>query len=163
TLSKGLTAGVMALGLTVASDKVYEAFLSEDTTKALLHGHSFTANPIACAVACANLDLFEQKSTWENIERIGEWGAEFADKLDTYELVCNVRRQGTITAFEINTGEGNTYFSDVKTKAYDYFLTQGVLLRPLGNVIFVNPPFTTSKEEYQKITSSIFQFLDSVK
>jgi adenosylmethionine-8-amino-7-oxononanoate aminotransferase len=162
TLSKGLTAGVIALGLTIASEKVYQAFLSEDTSKALLHGHSFTANPIACAVACANLDLFEDQKTWDNIERIERWGEEFTEKLAKYSCVCNIRRQGTITAFEIETGEGNTYFSDIKTKAYDHFLSQGILLRPLGNVLFVNPPFSITRDEYLKVTASIMDFLDSL-
>lgn len=161
-LSKGLTAGVMALGLTVASDKIYQAFLSDDASKALLHGHSFTANPIACAVACANLDLFEEDATWENIKKIENWGEEFTQKLSAYSSVCNIRRCGTITAFEINTGEGNTYFSDVKKQAYEYFLNQGILLRPLGNVLFVNPPFTINKDEYKKITDSIFSFLNAI-
>ena len=159
TLSKGLTAGVMALGLTVASDEIYNAFLGDETTKALLHGHSFTANPIACAVACANLDLFERKETWETIESIGNWNAEFAFELGELGCVENIRQQGTILAFEIKTGEGNTYFSDIKTQAYNHFLKDGILLRPLGNVIFVNPPYCIVKDEYQKIETSILDFL----
>ena len=159
TLSKGLTAGVMALGLTVASDEIYNAFLGDETTKALLHGHSFTANPIACAVACANLDLFERKETWETIESIGNWNAEFAFELGELGCVENIRQQGTILAFEIKTGEGNTYFSDIKMQAYNHFLKDGILLRPLGNVIFVNPPYCIAKDEYQKIETSILDFL----
>ena len=159
TLSKGLTAGVMALGLTVASDEIYNAFLGDETTKALLHGHSFTANPIACAVACANLDLFERKETWETIESIGNWNAEFAFELGELDCVENIRQQGTILAFEIKTGEGNTYFSDIKMQAYNHFLKDGILLRPLGNVIFVNPPYCIAKDEYQKIETSILDFL----
>ncbi len=160
-LSKGLTAGVMALGLTIASEEIYQTFLSDDASKALLHGHSFTANPIACAVACANLDLFEEKSTWDNIQNIETWGEKFINDLATYSNVCNTRRCGTITAFEINTGEGNTYFSDIKKQAYEFFLERGILLRPLGNVIFINPPFTIAEEDYSKITNSIFEFLAS--
>ena len=158
-LSKGLTAGVMALGLTVASDKIYDAFLSDDIGKALLHGHSFTANPIACAVACSNLDLFEEDKTWKNIERIDFWNNEFSKELDKLNNVENIRQQGTILAFEVKTGEGNSYFSDVKTKAYNYFLEKGILLRPLGNVIFVNPPFCITKGEYDKVSRAILSFL----
>ena len=160
TLSKGLTGGVMALGLTVASDKIYNAFLGDETTKALLHGHSFTANPIACAVACANLDLFERKETWETIESIGNWNAEFAIELGELDCVENIRQQGTILAFEIKTGEGNTYFSDIKTQAYTHFLKDRILLRPLGNVIFVNPPYCITKEEFGKVKASILSFLN---
>lgn len=159
TLSKGLTAGVMALGLTVASDEIYEAFLSEETTKALLHGHSFTANPIACAVACANLDIFERETTWEGIRAIENWHAALANELAEYGVVTNVRQQGTILAFEINTGEGNTYFSDIKSKAYPFFLEKGALIRPLGNVIFINPPFCISEEEYGIVREALHAFL----
>ncbi|MCK5872851.1 MAG: adenosylmethionine--8-amino-7-oxononanoate transaminase [Methylococcales bacterium] len=159
-LSKGLTAGVMALGLTVASDKIYDAFLSDDIGKALLHGHSFTANPIACAVACASLDLFEEEQTWKNIENIVQWNKDFSKELMTLKNVENIRQQGTILAFEVKTGEGNSYFSDVKTKAYDFFLEKGVLLRPLGNVIFINPPYCIKKEEYEKIRNAILSFLE---
>lgn len=158
-LSKGLTAGVMALGLTVASNKIYDAFLGEETTKALLHGHSFTANPIACAVACASLDLFEEEQTWINIQSICDWNKTFADELRQMDCVTNIRQQGTILAFEVVTGEGNTYFSDVKTKAYEHFLEEGVLLRPLGNVIFVNPPYCITEDEYVKVKASITSFL----
>ena len=159
-LSKGLTAGVMALGLTIASDKIYDAFLGEEATKALLHGHSFTANPIACAVACANLDLFERTETWQSIESISEWNSSFAEELANHEKVVNVRQQGTILAFEVQSGEGNTYFSDVKTQAYEYFLKEGILLRPLGNVIFINPPYCINESEYRQVRKAIISFLE---
>ena len=161
-LSKGLTAGVMALGLTVASDQIYDAFLGEETTKALLHGHSFTANPIACAVACASLDLFERDETWERINAMVDWNAQFAKELEALDCAENIRQQGTILAFEVKTGEGNTYFSDVNTKAYEHFLEKGVLLRPLGNVIFINPPYCISEAEYEKVKEAITSFLAKV-
>lgn len=157
-LSKGLTGGVMALGLTVASDEIYNAFLAKETTKALLHGHSFTANPIACAVACANLDLFEEDKTWNGIRDLGIWNQEFAIELNKLKIVKNVRQQGTILAFEVDTDE-DSYFSDLKTKAYEYFLSEGVLLRPLGNTIFLNPPYCISSEEYAVVRNSIRRFL----
>jgi len=149
----------MALGLTVTSNKIYNAFLGKEMTKALLHGHSFTANPIACAVACANLDLFEQPRAIQGMKNLDLWNKEFRKELEEIEIVTNIRQQGTIIAFEIKTGEGNTYFSDIKAQAYAYFLNQGILIRPLGNVIFVNAPLIISKEDYDKITQSILAFL----
>ncbi len=160
-LSKGLTAGVMALGLTVASNKIYDAFLGDETTKALLHGHSFTANPIACAVACASLDLFDEPATWDKIDRICEWNEDFREELKEFSCVKNIRQQGTILAFDIETGETDSYFSDIKTKAYNFFLEKGVLLRPLGNTIFVNPPYCLSFDEYRQIVDGIISFLGS--
>lgn len=160
-LSKGLTAGVMALGLTVTTNEIYNAFLSDETTKALLHGHSFTANPIACAVACASLDIFEEEDTWKNIRRIEEWNQQLIEKISAFDCVTNCRIQGTIVAFEIKENKDASYFSDVKTKAYNFFKSKGILLRPLGNVIFVNPPFCVSTKELKKVESGILDFLVS--
>lgn len=159
TLSKGLTAGVIPLGLTVASDKIYDAFLGEETTKALLHGHSFTGNPIACAVACASLDLFDRKETWENVENICRWNEEFSKKLNEFDCVKNIRQRGTIIAFDVETNEEDSYFSNIKAQAYTHFLKDGILLRPLGNTIFVNAPYCISKADYERIITSVFSFL----
>lgn len=158
-LSKGLTAGVIPMGLTVASQQVYDAFLSEEKTKAFLHGHSFTANPIACAVACASLDIFDDPETFENIRSIENWGSDFLLELSSVKCVLNARRTGTIVAFEIETGERDTYFSDIRERAYAYFLEHGVLLRPLGNTLFLNPPYSTSKDEYIKMKNVVLSFL----
>lgn len=161
-LSKGLTAGVMAMGVTVASQEIFDAFLSDDKGKAFLHGHSFTANPIACAVACANLDLFEEEQTRQNMEALVNWGGEFKKQLSKLDTVRNARQSGTIVAFEVNTGNEDTYFSDVRERAYAHFLEHGVLLRPLGNTIFVNPPYSITREEYTHLQTTIITFLNSL-
>lgn len=161
-LSKGLTAGVMALGLTVTSQKLYESFLSDEMARGFLHGHSFTANPLACAVSCANLDLFEQDETKNAIDRIGEWNTLFTQELNTFERVEGVRQQGTILAFEVINESGNTYFSSIRDRAYKYFLENGVLLRPLGNTIFINPPYCITEDEYSRLKSVITGFLQSL-
>jgi adenosylmethionine-8-amino-7-oxononanoate aminotransferase len=163
TFSKGLTAGVMALGLTVATNDIFNSFLSKDISKALLHGHSFTANPIACAVACASLDLFEESSTWARIAEIEQWNNAFAIQLSKLNFIENTRIQGTIIAFEVNTGEGSTYFSDLKTIAYKHFLAKGILLRPLGNTLFINAPFCIEKSHYDHICDSVLNFLNTLK
>lgn len=163
TLSKGLTAGVMALGLTVTSDRIYEAFLSDDTTRALLHGHSFTANPIACAVACANLDIFDAKETWGGIDQIVAWNQEFFSELEQFNSISNLRLQGTILAFEITVGGENNYFSNIRSKAYAHFLDKGILIRPLGNTIFINPPYCLTKTEYDQIKDGIISFLELIQ
>jgi adenosylmethionine-8-amino-7-oxononanoate aminotransferase len=161
-LSKGLTAGVMALGLTVTTKKIYDSFLGEEISKALLHGHSFTANPLACAVACANLDLFEEQVTWDSVANLQEWNRDFAEELERIDCVSNVRQQGTILAFEVTQEGEASYFSDLKTKAYEHFVQNGVLLRPLGNVVFINPPYCIDRREYTKMTDAIRSFLDTV-
>lgn len=159
-LSKGLTGGVLPLGLTVATDNIFEAFLSENTSKALLHGHSFTGNAITCAVSCASLEIFEEESTWVNIKNLVDWNQEFSLELCNHERVNEVRQTGTILAFDLKSETGNSYFSDVRNKAYEYFLQHGILLRPLGNTIFINPPYCISVKEYGKIKNAIKSFLD---
>lgn len=161
TLSKGLTAGVLPMGLTITSDKIYETFLSEETARGFLHGHSFTGNPLACAAACANLDLFEDQSTWMNIERITEWNRSFLQQFSSSKWIAETRQSGTILAIELRD-EVNGYYSKLRDKAYSFFLEKGVLLRPLGNVIFVNAPYCITNKELEKIGQAITDFIDSI-
>ena len=135
-MSKGLTGGVMAMGLTATTQDVFDAFLSEDIGAALLHGHSFTANPIACSAVCASLDLFEQQPTQDGIDRIVKGHQSFLRKIEGDKRFKSARQQGTILSLEIELGDDSSYFSPIRTEAYNYFLKNEILLRPLGNVIF---------------------------
>ncbi len=158
-LSKGLTGGTLPLGLTVATEEIYEAFLHPEKTKALLHGHSYTGNPLVCAAANASLDIFEEDETWANIEQIETAHRSFLNELQQLPNVVHAAVCGTILRFEIETGEGNTYFSDIRDKAYRYFLENGCLIRPLGNVVFVNPPYCITDVELRKIYDVMLGFL----
>ena len=162
-LSKGLTGGVLPLGLTVATEQIYTAFLSDDKSKALLHGHSFTGNPLACAAACASLDIFEKNETWENIQRIESSHCLFKVQIEQHPFVKEARVLGTILAIELETGEGNTYFSTIRDKAYAFFLENGLLVRPLGNIIFINPPYCIKDAQLEKFQSVLKRFLDLLK
>ena len=157
-LSKGLTGGVLPLGLTVTTQSIFDAFLSEERVKAFLHGHSFTGNPLACAAACASLDLFEKEETWAEIDAIGKRNAAFIETIKLNPQVKDVRGIGTILAMELNDSESG-YFSQKKEIAYHYFLENGMLLRPLGNVIFINPPYCLTEDEQQYIFDVITSFL----
>lgn len=160
--SKGLTGGTMALGLTTCTQHIYDAFLSDDRLKTLFHGHSFTANPIACASALASLDLFEQPQTTANIQRIVNAHALFAGKIKHHPKIKNVRQTGTILAMEWGTGDNTSYFSSLRDKLYHYFLTAGVILRPLGNVIYILPPYCITDDELQYVYSKIEQALQEI-
>jgi adenosylmethionine-8-amino-7-oxononanoate aminotransferase len=162
-LSKGLTAGVLPLGLTVATQEIYNAFLAPEKTKALLHGHSYTGNPLACAVACANLDLIEKTEFHDNIIRISAKHTVFKQKIEKHPFIFNARQLGTILAFEIVSDENTSYFSSIRDLAYDFFLENGLLIRPLGNVIFLNPPYCTTDEELGKMYAGIENFLQSIQ
>lgn len=161
-LSKGLTAGALAMGLTVATERLYEGFLDDEKVKALLHGHSYTGNPVTCAVACANLDLFAKPELKENLDRITASHEAFKAANDKHDKVSEIRITGTIMALEIETGEGNTYFSNIRDEAYNFFLENGMLLRPLGNIMFLNPPYCTTNEELQYCYDKIMEFVERV-
>ena len=158
-LSKGLTGGVLPLGLTISTDEIYDAFLSDEKTKALLHGHSFTGNALACAAAYASLDLFEREETWERITSLCKSNLEFSKTLENHPKIEEIRLCGTILAIELKSIEGNTYFSGIRDIAYRYFLDNGLLIRPLGNVIFINPPYCITDSELELIYEKITLFL----
>ena len=161
-LSKGLTGGVLPLGLTVATNDIYTAFLSNELAKGFLHGHSFTGNPVACAAACASLDIFEKEETWINIDRINTLYRAKLELFNEHPHIKSVRVLGTIFAVELKTGEGNTYFSGLRDYAYEFFLENGLLMRPLGNVVFLNPPYCTTNEQVDKALRKILEFADGL-
>ncbi len=160
-LSKGLTGGVLPLGLTVTTEQIYEAFLHDETARAFLHGHSFTGSALACAAANASLDLFEEQDTWEAIERIEEQHLVFAQRLKKLEKVSGIGVCGTILRFEINADDSG-YFSGKRDLIYQHMLDRGVLLRPLGNVIYINPPYCITNEELDEIYLAITSLLEVI-
>ena len=160
--SKGLTGGTMALGLTTCTQDIFDAFLSDDRLKTLFHGHSFTANPVAIAAALASLDLFLADATAQNINRIAGMHANFTDRIKHHPKVRTTRQTGTIWAMEWETGSNTSYFSTLRDKLYQYFLSSGIILRPLGNVIYILPPYCITNDELNYIYSKIEQALDEV-
>lgn len=159
-LSKGVTGGVMPIGLTITTNEIFNAFLGDDTSKALLHGHSFTANPLSCAAVCASLDLFEKDETKQGIDRIIQGHKNFVQKHQENPIFKSINSMGTILSLEIEIGEESGYFSSIRSEAYAYFLAHEILLRPLGNVIFFNPPYCITTEELDYVYQHILQFLE---
>jgi adenosylmethionine-8-amino-7-oxononanoate aminotransferase len=157
--SKGLTGGTMAFGLTTCTNDIYNAFLSADKLKTLFHGHSYTANPVACAAALASLDLFLKPETAANIKRIADAHAAFAAKIKDHPKIKTTRQTGTIVVLEWETGEDTSYFSGLRDKLYKYFLDAGIILRPLGNVIYILPPYCITDQQLAYIYSKIEQAL----
>ena len=159
-LSKGLTGGTMALGVTSCSQKIFDAFLSDDKLKTFFHGHSFTANPIACSAALASMDILLNPETLKNITRISDSHNRFADKIRTHSKLRDVRQTGTILALEWETDGNSSYFSNLRDALYSFFLEEGIVLRPLGNIIYVLPPYCITNEELEYIYSKIEVALD---
>jgi adenosylmethionine---8-amino-7-oxononanoate aminotransferase len=164
-LSKGLTGGTMALGVTACTDMIHQAFVSDDKLKTFFHGHSFTANPIACAAALASLELFDKENTLENIERITSRNSIFRELLLERQhslRIKNVRQTGTIVAFEVDDKvEG--YTSNIKDVITEKALALGVYLRPLGNTVYIMPPYCITDEELEVLYNVIVQILEQLK
>ena len=154
-LSKGITGGTMALGATACKERIYSAFLSEDKLKTFFHGHSYTANPVACAAANASLDLLLREESKNNLERICNKQLVFAEKLKTFQTLGNIRCCGTILAFDVKTSEKDSYFNSRRDELYTYFLDHGIILRPLGNTLYILPPYIISDAELDYIYSII--------
>jgi adenosylmethionine-8-amino-7-oxononanoate aminotransferase len=158
--SKGITGGTMALGLTTCINKIYDAFLSEDKLKTLFHGHSFTANPVSCSAALASLDLLLQPETLNNIARIEEQHVQFALRISGHSKVKIVRQTGTILAIEWETGSNTSYFNSLRDGLYNFFLEKGIILRPLGNIIYIMPPYCITDEQLEYIYKHIEEALE---
>lgn len=160
--SKGLTGGTMALGLTTCTSDIYNAFLSDDKLKTLFHGHSFTANPVACSAALASLDLLLDKETIKNIDRITQSHHEFLNKIKDHPRLKNIRQTGTILALEWESTGETSYFNNLRDNLYNFFLDQGIILRPLGNILYVLPPYCINIEQlnyvYLKIEEALERF-----
>lgn len=159
-LSKGITGGFMPLGVTACSQKIYDAFYSEQYEKTFFHGHSYTANPLSCAAAIASLQILLSHECQSNIQNIVRKHAEFGRTLHTHPFVRMVRQQGTILAIELNTIEHTSYFNSIRDQIYNYFLEQGVLLRPLGNIIYLMPPYTISDTQLDMVYTAIYSALE---
>jgi len=160
--SKGLTGGTMALGVTTCTSVIFEAFLSDNKLKTLFHGHSFTANPIACAAALASMDILLEPETLANIERITSSHQAFNKRISIHPKVKCIRQTGTILALEWATMGETTYFNNLRDILYNFFLEQGIILRPLGNIIYIMPPYCITNEQldyiYKKIEEALERF-----
>jgi adenosylmethionine---8-amino-7-oxononanoate aminotransferase len=152
-LSKGLTGGSLPLAITACTQRIFDAFISDDLYQTFFHGHSYTANPIACAAALASLDLLQKEECIKNIQYIAERNIELVNELKTANLkekTINPRSLGTILAFEFQSADKN-YLNKVKEETMQFALLQGVLLRPLGNTMYLMPPYCITAEELDKV------------
>ena len=157
-LSKALTGGYLPLGATLCTERIYQAFLSEDRDKTLFHGHSFTGNALSCAVALESLRLFDEE---KRLARVAELQQVFNERLDDLRGTNGVREArgiGGIAAIELDAGGG--YLSELGPKLYREFLARDILLRPLGNVIYVMPPYIITNDEVHRVFDGIEEVLN---
>jgi len=161
-LSKGITGGFMPFAATTCTQAIYDVFYSDEKSKMLFHGHSYTANPLGCAAALASLQVFGKERTMSKIGAIEERHAAFVTKLKGNPVVKQVRHRGTILAFEINTKEETGYLNTIRDKAYKFFMGKRIILRPLGNVVYILPPYCISSDNLGVIYSAIEEFLVTI-
>jgi adenosylmethionine---8-amino-7-oxononanoate aminotransferase len=162
-LSKGITGGFLPLAVTVATEEIYDSFYSDDPTKTLYHGHSYTANPLGCAAALASLELLAQnESVYTQME---VWHRQhLTDLANRYPQLNKLRVMGTIAAIDINNQEESGYLNYVGRKIGHQAIARGVLLRPLGNVLYLMPPYCITETElawvYRQLDSILSEVLD---
>ncbi len=159
-LAKGLTGGFLPLSVTVCSDNIYEAFNSSDPIKTFWHGHSYTANPIGCAAALASMKLMhENEPVFTGME---QWHLENFVELRDHPKLTHLRVTGTIAAMDIVTDGEEGYLNPVANHIKKHCVNQGLLLRPLGNVLYLMPPYCTTRKQLDDMYGGIKELIDEV-
>ena len=161
-LSKGITGGFLPLSVTVCTSPIYESFLSEASDITFFHGHSYTANPLACAAACCSWQLLkDNQHQFLHMENAHRRLAQ--EILGQHPLLKQSRFCGTIFAAEINSGENDGYFNSLAPFLKKRFIEKGYLIRPLGNTIYLMPPYCISEDSLAGAYRAIREVLDEVK
>jgi len=159
-LSKALTGGTIPMALTTFSQELFDGFLATDVNKALFHGHTFTANPTGCAAALASIQLLQSEVMQANIQRIHQSHLSFENKIKNHPKVKTTRVLGVIFALEIKTDNQESYYGTLRNKLYDFFIDNGVILRPVGNIIYILPPYIITENQLQKVYSTVEKALE---
>ncbi len=160
-MSKGLTGGFLPLGATLCSKEIYDAFYDKDKAKMCFHSSSFMGNPLACAAANASLNIWQDGGVQDKIDNIAKEHAHAACKFAQRKDVTNIRQKGTMLAMDLVVEDGG-YLSEIQPKLYDYFVSHGVLLRPLGNTVYIMPPYCVSDDDLGAVYDVINSALDGV-
>ncbi|NBB69562.1 MAG: adenosylmethionine--8-amino-7-oxononanoate transaminase [Alphaproteobacteria bacterium] len=161
-LSKGLTAGYLPMSVTVTTERIFEAFLDDGPRKMFTHGHSFTANPLACAVALKSLELFDEEASLDRVARIERAHRAQLDRLHASPGVARPRLTGSILAFDLRDDAGG-YKSSGSERLRDYFLSRGLNIRPLGDAVYLMPPYCITDEQLSAAYAGIFQGLEDLR
>jgi adenosylmethionine-8-amino-7-oxononanoate aminotransferase len=157
-LSKGLTGGVLPMGATACTREIHESFVSKDRGRTFYHGHSYTGNALAAATGVASLKIFEREPVFERIGKIGAIHTERLAAIRNHPKVGEVRSIGTMAAIELLADDPG-YASQLRPKLYKFFVEAGVLLRPLGNIVYVLPPYCITDKELHWVHDRIAESL----
>ncbi|WP_010162600.1 adenosylmethionine--8-amino-7-oxononanoate transaminase [Sphingomonas sp. PAMC 26617] len=161
-LSKGLTGGAVPLAVTLATDAIYDAHFSDDRSKMFFHSSSYTANPIACAAANANLDIWRDEPVLARVADLAERQAARLASLADHRNVRNARALGTITAVELVDRAGGGYLSNLGPMLLKRFRDADLLLRPLGNTVYVMPPYSITADDLDRVYAAIGAAADAL-
>ncbi|WP_299838293.1 adenosylmethionine--8-amino-7-oxononanoate transaminase [uncultured Tenacibaculum sp.] len=159
-LSKALTGGLVPMAITSCTQKIYDAFLSNDIAKGYFHCHTYSANPIGCAAAIASIDLLTSEEIQENIQRISTSHIAFSEKIKTHAKVKSTRSIGVIFALDLDTNMER--YGTLRDLLLSSFMKEGVFLRPLGNTIYIQVPYVITDEQLEKIYATIEKVLDTL-
>ena len=161
-LSKALTGGTIPMAITTFTSAIFDAFYDDDINKALFHGHTFTANPTGCAAALASIELLQTAEMQTNIERINKSHLSFQKKIENHPKVITARTLGVIFAVEIKSDSEESYYGSMRTKLYNFFIEKGVILRPVGNIVYILPPYIMTDAQLQKVYLTIEEAIEMV-
>lgn len=161
-LSKALTGGTIPMAITTFSQEIFDGFYDDDTNKALFHGHTFTANPTGCAAALASIQLLQSDEMQANIERVHQSHLAFQTQIQNHPKVKTTRVLGVIFALEIKSDSHESYYGNLRNKLYNYFIENGVILRPVGNIVYILPPYIITENQLQKVYQTIEKALEIV-
>ncbi|UNY99999.1 adenosylmethionine--8-amino-7-oxononanoate transaminase [Zhouia spongiae] len=159
-MSKALTAGLLPMAVTSCTQEVYDAFYDDDISKGFFHGHTYTANPLACTAALAGIELLVSDEIGENIQNIIKSHQEFDDRIKNHPKVLSTRQQGVIYAIDLNVKMER--YGNLRDLLFGYFMDNGVFLRPLGSTIYILAPYTITKKELQKIYEVIESAIEKI-
>jgi len=157
-LSKALTAGLLPMAITSCAQHIYDTFYSNDISKGLFHGHTYSANPLACTAALAGIELLQSKTIQDNIQLVIAAHKTFNERIKIHPKVKSTRQTGVIFALDLNI-EMERY-GNLRDKLFSYFMDNGLFLRPLGSTIYIQAPYVITKQQLDKIYTVIEAALD---
>ena len=161
-LSKALTGGTIPMAITTFTQEIFNGFYDDDTNKALFHGHTFTANPTGCAAALASLQLLQSEEIQNNMKRIHQSHLDFQSKIKAHPKVKTTRVLGVIFALEITTESPAEYYGSLRNTLYNFFIQNGIILRPVGNIVYILPPYIISQNQIEKVYQVVENALEIV-
>ena len=159
-LSKALTAGLLPMAVTSCSEAIFNAFYSDQLSHGFFHGHTYTANPLACTAALAGIELLLSDEIQEGIARIETSHQHFLDRIGNHAKIKDGRQCGVILALDLATRASR--YGNFRDEVMEFFMVRGVFLRPLGNTVYLLPPYVIAPGQLEEVYHAIEELLDQI-